>query len=61
MIHCQGKYAGKIKSSDSMRLSMGCLSCASYYLSYLARADMNILSTMAATALASIRRRVCSH
>jgi hypothetical protein len=37
------------------------LSCASYYLSYRSRADGNILFTIVATALASIRRRVCSH
>jgi hypothetical protein len=39
----------------------GELSCARYYLSYRVCADGNILLKMIATALASIRRRVCSH
>jgi hypothetical protein len=36
-------------------------SCDSDYLSYRAPAQMNNVSTMDVTALASIRRRVCSH
>ncbi|SIT42409.1 hypothetical protein BN2476_320104 [Paraburkholderia piptadeniae] len=36
-------------------------SCGSDYLSYRSPAQMNNVSTMDVTALASIRRRVCSH
>ncbi|SIT38997.1 hypothetical protein BN2475_190005 [Paraburkholderia ribeironis] len=50
-----------VERIDSLWLSPGCPSCASYYLSYLSCAELDKLFTMAATALVSIRRRVCSH
>lgn len=40
---------------------LGRASCVSDYLSYRSLAEANNVSTMDVTALASIRRRVCSH